>query len=88
MSINTTLADSFVFVKKYQQAFWRRCRETVAIFFKPILSSYLYPFYKNKKNIFFLSFSQELNSYPIPVRFKGGILRATMFSKTKNLIRL
>jgi hypothetical protein len=32
-------------VKKYQQAFWRHCHGTVAIFFKPSSSLYLYPLF-------------------------------------------
>jgi hypothetical protein len=83
MSINTTLADSFVFVKKYQQAFWRRCRGTVAIFFKPILSSYLYPFYKNKK--IFSFYLSHKNSTPIQYQSvsKGVFLEPPCFPKQK-----
>ena len=36
-------------VKKYQQAFWRSCWDTVAIFFEPSSSSYQYPFFLQKK---------------------------------------
>jgi len=55
------LADLFAVVKNTQQAFWRRCRGTVAVsLFEPSWSSYLIFSKKNSYHLFFLIF------YPHP----------------------